>query len=87
MRSREVERFERRHLRSSELARTARESLLAGVPMPDDPLAGGFPVFAATGLGCRVEYLFRPMSPATTEADVDAHTAVFDGAARELAFV
>jgi glutamate-1-semialdehyde 2,1-aminomutase len=24
------------------------------------------------------------MSPATTEADVDAHTAVFDEAAREL---
>jgi glutamate-1-semialdehyde 2,1-aminomutase len=25
------------------------------------------------------------MSPATTEADVDAHTAVFDQAAQELA--
>lgn len=77
-----------------------------------------------TRLGCRVEYLFRPvrprngseaaaggdpeldrlihlymlnrgilmtpfhnmalMSPATTEADVDAHTAVFDEAAAEL---
>ena len=196
--SRELERFEREHPRSKELAGRARASLLSGVPMPwMVRWAGGFPVFAAeahgallvtderadvggiggtaagnmlslaamratlsevltddafdrmialgarfeagvagaierhglpwhvTRLGCRVEYLFRPdpprtgseaaagadteldglihlyllnrgilitpfhnmalMSPATTEDDVDAHTAAFDQAAQELA--
>ena len=45
---RELERFEREHPRSRELALEAEESLLAGVPMPwMIRWAGGFPVFAA----------------------------------------
>jgi glutamate-1-semialdehyde 2,1-aminomutase len=62
--AREVERFERGHPRSRELARTARESLLAGVPMPwMIRWPGGFPVFAADAQGAR----FR---------DVDGHEYV-----------
>ena len=45
---RELERFEREHPRSRELARDAEASLLAGVPMPwMVRWAGGFPIFAA----------------------------------------
>jgi glutamate-1-semialdehyde 2,1-aminomutase len=51
---RELERFEREHPRSRELALEARESLLAGVPMPwMTRWAGGFPVFAAEAEGAR----------------------------------
>ena len=58
---RELERFEREHPRSRELARKAEESLLQGVPMPwMVRWAGGFPVFAADARGAR----FR---------DVDGH--------------
>jgi glutamate-1-semialdehyde 2,1-aminomutase len=61
---RELERFEREHPRSRELALEAEESLLAGVPMPwMIRWAGGFPVFAAEGKGAR----FR---------DVDGHEYV-----------
>jgi glutamate-1-semialdehyde 2,1-aminomutase len=61
---RELERFEREHPRSRELAREAEESLLAGVPMPwMIRWAGGFPVFAADAQGAR----FR---------DVDGHEYV-----------
>ena len=61
---RELERFERGHPRSRELARRAEESLLAGVPMPwMIRWAGGFPVFAAEAQGAR----FR---------DVDGHEYV-----------
>jgi glutamate-1-semialdehyde 2,1-aminomutase len=48
MLEREVERFEREHPRSRELAQRARNSLLAGVPMHwMKRWPGGFPVFAA----------------------------------------
>ena len=61
---RELERFEREHPRSRELALEAEESLLAGVPMPwMIRWAGGFPVFAAEAEGAR----FR---------DVDGHEYV-----------
>jgi glutamate-1-semialdehyde 2,1-aminomutase len=51
---RELERFEREHPRSRELALEAEESLLAGVPMPwMTRWAGGFPVFAADAEGAR----------------------------------
>ncbi|MDQ2909484.1 MAG: aminotransferase class III-fold pyridoxal phosphate-dependent enzyme, partial [Actinomycetota bacterium] len=61
---RELERFEREHPRSRELACQAEESLLAGVPMPwMIRWAGGFPVFAADAQGAR----FR---------DVDGHEYV-----------
>ena len=60
----ELERFEREHPRSHELARAAEESLLAGVPMPWlIRWAGGFPVFAADAEGARVR-------------DVDGHEYV-----------
>ena len=69
---RELERFEREHPRSRELAARAHESLLAGVPMHwMVRWPGGFPVFAAEASGAR----FR---------DVDVHTAVFGEAVREL---
>jgi glutamate-1-semialdehyde 2,1-aminomutase len=49
---RELERFERQHPRSRELAARARNSLLAGVPMHwMVRWAGGFPVFAAEAAG------------------------------------
>ncbi|HET9322967.1 MAG TPA: aspartate aminotransferase family protein [Gaiellaceae bacterium] len=52
--ARELERFEREHPRSLELARRARASLLQGVPMPwMVRWAGGFPVFAAEASGAR----------------------------------
>jgi glutamate-1-semialdehyde 2,1-aminomutase len=52
--TRELERFEREHPRSHELAKEAEESLLAGVPMPwMVRWAGGFPVFAAEAEGAR----------------------------------
>jgi glutamate-1-semialdehyde 2,1-aminomutase len=61
---RELERFERGHPRSRELATQAERSLLAGVPMPwMIRWAGGFPVFAADAEGAR----FR---------DVDGHEYV-----------
>jgi glutamate-1-semialdehyde 2,1-aminomutase len=62
--ARELERFEREHPRSRELAGRAHESLLSGVPMPwMVRWPGGFPVFAAEAHGAR----FR---------DVDAHEYV-----------
>jgi glutamate-1-semialdehyde 2,1-aminomutase len=62
--ARELERFEREHPRSRELAVEAEGSLLAGVPMPwMIRWAGGFPVFAAEAQGAR----FR---------DVDGHEYV-----------
>jgi glutamate-1-semialdehyde 2,1-aminomutase len=62
--ARELERFEREHPRSRELALRARESLLSGVPMPwMVRWPGGFPVFAAEAQGAR----FR---------DVDGHEYV-----------
>ena len=61
---RELERFEREHPRSRELAERAHESLLCGVPMPwMVRWPGGFPVFAAEAEGAR----FR---------DVDGHEYV-----------
>jgi glutamate-1-semialdehyde 2,1-aminomutase len=52
--SRELERFEREHPRSRELADRARGSLLSGVPMPwMVRWPGGFPVFAAEAHGAR----------------------------------
>ena len=52
--SRELDRFEREHPRSRELATRAERSLLAGVPMPwMIRWAGGFPVFAAEAHGAR----------------------------------
>ncbi|HEX7144330.1 MAG TPA: transaminase, partial [Gaiellaceae bacterium] len=52
--SRELDRFEREHPRSRELAARAEHSLLAGVPMPwMIRWAGGFPVFAAEAHGAR----------------------------------
>jgi glutamate-1-semialdehyde 2,1-aminomutase len=51
---RELERFEREHPRSRELASRAHESLLSGVPMPwMIRWPGGFPVFAAEAHGAR----------------------------------
>ena len=51
---RELERFEREHPRSRELAREARGPLLSGVPMPwMIRWPGGFPVFAAEAHGAR----------------------------------
>ena len=62
--ARELERFEREHPRSRELATRAHESLLSGVPMPwMVRWPGGFPVFAAEAEGAR----FR---------DVDGHEYV-----------
>ena len=62
--ARELERFEREHPRSRELALEARESLLSGVPMPwMVRWPGGFPVFADEAHGAR----FR---------DVDGHEYV-----------
>jgi glutamate-1-semialdehyde 2,1-aminomutase len=62
--TRELERFERGHPRSKELATRARGALLSGVPMPwMVRWAGGFPVFAADATGAR----FR---------DVDGHEYV-----------
>src|SRR3954468_1747631 len=61
---RELERFEREHPRSRELANEALGSLLSGVPMPwMIRWPGGFPVFAAEAQGAR----FR---------DVDGHEYV-----------
>jgi glutamate-1-semialdehyde 2,1-aminomutase len=61
---RELAAFEHEHPRSRELAERARESMLAGVPMPwMIRWAGGFPVFAADAKGAR----FR---------DVDGHEYV-----------
>ena len=52
---RELERFERDHPRSRELAQRARGSLLSGVPMHwMMRWAGGFPVFAANASGARL---------------------------------
>ncbi len=52
--ARELARFEETHPRSRELARQARSSLLAGVPMHwMVRWAGGFPVFAADATGAR----------------------------------
>jgi glutamate-1-semialdehyde aminotransferase len=120
---RELERFDREHPRSRELAGRARgERFETGVAEVIE--RHGLP-WHVTRLGCRVEYLFRPerprtgseaaaggdalldrlihlyalnrgilltpfhnmalMSPATTQADVDRHTGVFDEAASELA--
>jgi len=60
----ELERFEREHPRSRELALEAAESFLQGVPMPwMVRWAGGFPLFAAEAGGAR----FR---------DVDGHEYV-----------
>jgi glutamate-1-semialdehyde 2,1-aminomutase len=60
----ELERFEREHPRSRELARQAQDSLLSGVPMPwMIRWAGGFPVFAAEAHGARLR-------------DVDGHEYV-----------
>jgi len=51
---RELERFEREHPRSRELANEARGPLLSGVPMPwMIRWPGGFPVFAAEAEGAR----------------------------------
>jgi glutamate-1-semialdehyde 2,1-aminomutase len=51
---RELERFDREHPRSRELAGQARGSLLSGVPMPwMIRWPGGFPVFAAEAHGAR----------------------------------
>jgi glutamate-1-semialdehyde 2,1-aminomutase len=51
---RELERFEREHPRSAELAGRARSSLLAGVPMHwMVRWPGGFPVFASEASGAR----------------------------------
>jgi glutamate-1-semialdehyde 2,1-aminomutase len=51
---RELERFEREHPRSRELANDARGPLLSGVPMPwMIRWPGGFPVFAAEAEGAR----------------------------------
>jgi glutamate-1-semialdehyde 2,1-aminomutase len=51
---RELDRFERDHPRSRELANDARGSLLSGVPMPwMIRWPGGFPVFAAEAHGAR----------------------------------
>ena len=51
---RELERFEREHPRSRDLAEQARGSLLSGVPMPwMIRWPGGFPVFAAEAHGAR----------------------------------
>jgi glutamate-1-semialdehyde 2,1-aminomutase len=51
---RELERFEREHPRSRELADEARGPLLSGVPMPwMIRWPGGFPVFAAEAEGAR----------------------------------
>jgi glutamate-1-semialdehyde 2,1-aminomutase len=51
---RELERFERGHRRSAELARRGHESLLAGVPMHwMVRWPGGYPVFAAEAGGAR----------------------------------
>ena len=51
---RELERFEREHPRSRELANEARGPLLSGVPMPwMIRWPGGFPVFAAEAHGAR----------------------------------
>ncbi|MDP9491972.1 MAG: aspartate aminotransferase family protein [Actinomycetota bacterium] len=62
--ARQLQRFERDHPRSRELALEAEESLLQGVPMPwMVRWAGGFPVFAAEAHGAR----FR---------DVDGHEYV-----------
>jgi len=52
--NRELERFEREHPRSAELARRARTSLLAGVPMHwMVRWPGGFPVFVDEASGAR----------------------------------
>jgi glutamate-1-semialdehyde 2,1-aminomutase len=52
--SRELERFEREHPRSAELARRAQTSLLAGVPMHwMVRWPGGFPVFVDDASGAR----------------------------------
>ena len=52
--TRELERFEREHPRSRELATRAHESLLAGVPMHwMVRWPGGFPVFASEAHGAR----------------------------------
>jgi len=52
--ARELERFDREHPRSRELADRAHESLLSGVPMPwMVRWPGGFPVFAAEAQGAR----------------------------------
>jgi len=61
---RELERFEREHPRSRELAQEAKGPLLSGVPMPwMIRWPGGFPVFAAEAQGARL-------------TDVDGHEYV-----------
>jgi glutamate-1-semialdehyde 2,1-aminomutase len=51
---RELERFERDHPRSRELFESARDTLLAGVPMPwMSEWAGPYPVFVAEAQGAR----------------------------------
>jgi glutamate-1-semialdehyde aminotransferase len=68
---RELDRFAASHPRSGELRDAAEEALLSGVPMNRGVLMTPFHMMAL-------------MSPATTESDVTAHTAVLRGFAAEL---
>jgi len=92
--SRELDRFEREHPRSRELAARAEHSLLAGVPMPwMIRWAGGFPVFAAEAHGARfrdvdgleyVDFCLGDTAAMTGHSPAPTVRAVADQAARGI---
>jgi glutamate-1-semialdehyde 2,1-aminomutase len=91
---RELERFEREHPRSRELASRAHESLLSGVPMPwMIRWPGGFPVFAAEAHGARfvdvdgheyVDFCLGDTAAMTGHSPEPTVRAVADQAARGI---
>jgi glutamate-1-semialdehyde 2,1-aminomutase len=92
--ARELERFEREHPRSKQLASRARDSLLSGVPMPwMVRWAGGFPVFAAEAHGARfrdvdgneyVDFCLGDTAAMTAHAPEPTVSAVAEQAARGI---
>ena len=91
---RELERFEREHPRSRELADRSRSSMLCGVPMPwMVRWAGGFPIFAAEAEGARfrdvdgheyVDFCLGDTAAMTGHSPAPTVRAVADQAARGI---
>ena len=70
--SRELDRFQRDHPRSRELFERARETLLAGVPMPwMSEWAGPYPVFVAEAHGGEVRMMASGRGGARGAQSVD----------------
>jgi glutamate-1-semialdehyde 2,1-aminomutase len=86
---RERGRYADTHPASLRAFEAAGDHLLGGVPMTwMRAWPGGFPLYLATAHGARLTDLdgneFIDFCPATTQADVDAHTEVFGAATGEL---